>query len=336
MVRFPPSKATWCWVVLGLAMLSACDGGPSTELNGTGAPADGTCVADLDCGPGLTCNSPSPGYCGQCAAHHEGDPCDEQWTCGDGLACVPDRDADPWGHCRAMEPGRLDARCYFTGPACAEGLACRVRACPTDEPCGNECRPAHAVTINGTCHESSECSIGLACLDKRCQARSSAGGKCSPEGLCARGFVCGAGSTCEVAPGLGSSCGVGSDPLGGDCLPGLYCEPTCERCGAGTCKTRPAGSCDRSACADAGQACAPRSNSCATPGPVSVGEHCNDEFPCRDGICDDGTCKQAAKLGASCGDPLVVCTPGARCTGGRCQVADAGACAKSGHALARE
>jgi hypothetical protein len=162
------------------------------------------------------------------------------------------------------------------------------------------------------CSRDADCPLGMLC-DAR--------GRCVTTGTCDRDADCGAGMICEAG-----TCTFGTRlcRTHADCAPGEFCmdgqctpSGTCagdEDCASGfwcdhrgTCVPRPENGCRTHADCSAGRLCI--ENYCR-----AVGETCQFDRDCRDGVCLNNECTTLCATDADC-------APGDACRGGYCRAA---------------
>ncbi len=207
------------------------------ELPGEGEPCDLPCAAGLRCNleglcatPGgvgdacaglpecaldLTCNLPTEGGEGTCAALDFtglGDACPGPDACAGDNQCM----ASVRKEC--VPPSAGDA-CQFD-TQCAAADYCVLA--PPDQSSGN-CGPRPG--LGDACGNGVACAVGLGChLDSvLCEALPEEGSPCAagPDGpfLCAEGLGCFADEGCAPLPAEGEECSIGLP----NCQPGLGC-----------------------------------------------------------------------------------------------------------------
>ena len=243
-----------------------------------------------------------------------GAPCDTQAECADGYCerrdwgrSRPHYEAGACGVCapRLAEGESCDGDWDTLAVACGEGLVC--------EGATRTCVPATqgVVPRGGACATHVECVYGLVCaIDGTCAPPGALGGACESDVHCAEG-ICAEG-TCRTPPIAGAPC------LPGDrCGPHLVCSGE-----GGSCVAPPVGAmCSSDAHCAEGDVCPSVSASCSFEcrPRVAIGEPCCSTAMCpSDGVCSDGVCLRARRLGESCMGTRDLCVPGTECHDGTC------------------
>jgi hypothetical protein len=224
----------------------------SAALRGL-VPSGAPCNYNIECEPGLFCDSSTscPGSC--VPIRSEGLACTSDNACVDGLVCEdgacsrPDGDGAPCSsdalHCEAgtqciVSTCRRIADVYVAedGEACDVGTPrlCRFGLACVDEASGSFCRPL--LTASGAaCRRSitDACIPGEACdaasgSDGTCVPLPSDGEPCLMDGprICQAMHECVAG-TCERKGLTGTACTAGVDCLSATCSGMLCAVPQC-------------------------------------------------------------------------------------------------------------
>lgn len=189
-----------------------------TEGSTTEEPTDEpTCVLASDCDVDIE-------FCedGACVPRHaEGDGCERDGQCQEGLFCV-------LGVCLPPQPDGAD--CEDDGQS-FDGDQCQGGAC-VEGRCATECRHHECDEVDSRCCPAGEYCHGGVGLEDHCRPVSDAGGPCdswNDKLACGDGLYCD-GSSCRAELPKGADCDyVGHWPECGD---GLECDlnsltPTC-------------------------------------------------------------------------------------------------------------
>ncbi len=228
-------------------------------------------------------------------------------VCSDGSACT-DKDLCAAGKCAGIT---ID---------CDDKNVCTTDLCDTDKGCVHN-------AISGECNDGDDCTVGDACKDGACGA-----GKpkdCDDGNPCTQ-------DTCDVSTGKCAPKILDGAP----CSDGNACT-TPDNCSGDVCKGGPVNCDDKNPCTDdvcdPGNGCANTANTtgcsdgnactltdtCDGKGscvgaPIDASVTCNDNNPCTQDVCDQGSgCINPAQA-ATCedGNP---CTNGDQCTAGKCK-----------------
>ena len=268
------------------------------------ANLDKTCLVDADLtGARLTgANTGTAIFCR--TVMPDGSPTDS--GCTKGTACCPTCNA-----ANGCDPGEV-----CCGGRCRSGGCCTSADCPADEPiCSrNSCGPCTGdaqcgsgrVCCNGIC-----CPVGLRCIGNTCQEG------CGGDSDCDANQVC-----CD------QQCRDGDCCVGGDCgSSGNLCRDFTCRCGNGNaCSVACCSQGDSAACRECCDSndCSGNTPFCDASG-VCVqclqNGDCTTSDPCRDAVCDNGTCATTDKdNGESCqvGQASGVCCGGSCDVGAQC------------------
>jgi MYXO-CTERM domain-containing protein len=313
------------------------------------------CAVDIDCKSGhcvegVCCNTACANTCQSCLASRKA-------SGADGVCGNIKTNTDPRNGCATQTASTCGTTGVCNGSgACtqfANGTECVAAACPTT----TSENPADSCNGSGSCVSTpaAACKRGYLCKAGACLATCSTAADCDAS----EGFVC-SGGKCLVPQGQG--CSVNADCALAHCVDGVCCDTACNQkcnsclasekltgadgvCGAIKVDTDPADECAAAAdaCGADGQcdgqgAC----RSFAKPQTLCLDSKCVDEKhedPAR--ACNgSGKCVDAADVacerGYLCkaGACLTTCTTtadcdataGFECTGGLCQVPQAGAC----------
>ncbi len=251
----------------------------------------------------------------------EGEACDAQRFCAEGLSCAVPQGATA-GVCVRM--GTRGAQCRAQAPRCDEGLACASEfVSPT------VCLPA--VAAGAECDSSrgvSACAEGI-CFNGLCRVAGTNGGLCRPSvNPCDPGLGC-IGQPLQCRPVVSGTANCDRNA----CAPGATCV-SLDTSSAMRCVSDGAngGRCRRSAPAcDEGLACTRTvggSELRCRPS-VPFGARCDlngTRSACAAGsVCaDDAICRQPGEPGSACADASPACGEGLQCVGrslgytGRC------------------
>jgi hypothetical protein len=207
--------------------------------------------------------------------------------------------------CNDLYGRKLPPGCTFPPGTQANGMACGREVQCASGHCSNEgelCGVCAApLAVGGACKSSNDCEPSLFCAQGKCAVAGDVGATCDAAAPCITGIPC-SGGKCVEPLGPGQTCDMAAPNC--DTLQGLGCNMM--------------GICQKVKLAGPGEAC---------------GLQGTDYIACKGGgFCKTmmngaGTCVAPAADGAACDEVMGPrCLPGARCSSGKCVLADGSSC----------